>query len=179
MELLWVLRIDRIEMTKERQKQLVTLVVLALAAGLALAGKSGWRFPYLRRPGPAASIPTQEPQEAIYAMLEAARRGDVPAYLACYTGQMLSALEASVAESAAEGFARYLRDSNAAIKGVAVREPELLSGTEAKLRVEYVYQDRNEAQTVYLEKVAGRWKIARIDSAERIKTLVPYGTPVR
>lgn len=168
-------------MTKERQKQLVTVLVLALAAGLALAGKNGWRFPYFRASAPIAAVPTQEPapQDAIYTMLEAARTGNVQAYLACYRGQMLTALEASVAESTSAGFARYLRDSNAAIKGVAIREPELLSGSEARVRVEYVYQDRNEAQTMYLEKAAGSWKIARIDSAERIKSLVPYGTPVR
>jgi len=30
-----------------------------------------------------------------------------------------------------------------------------------------------------LEKTTGGWKIARVDSAERVKTLVPYGTPVQ
>jgi hypothetical protein len=47
------------------------------------------------------------------------------------------------------------------------------------VRVEYVYQDRNEAQTMYLEKASSGWKITRVDGAERVKTLVPYGTPVQ
>jgi hypothetical protein len=33
-------------------------------------------------------------------------------------------------------------------------------------------------QKMYLEKHGDRWKIARVDGAERVKTLVPYGTPV-
>jgi hypothetical protein len=32
---------------------------------------------------------------------------------------------------------------------------------------------------MYLERTPAGWKIARVDSAERIKTLVPYGTPVQ
>ncbi len=47
------------------------------------------------------------------------------------------------------------------------------------MRVEYVYQDRNEAQSMYLEKLSGAWKIARVEAAERVKTLIPYGTPVQ
>ena len=57
-------------------------------------------------------------------------------------------------------------------------EPEPVSDSEAKVRVEYVYLDRNESPTLLLRK-AGGWKIASVDSAQRVKTLVPYGTPVR
>ena len=88
-------------------------------------------------------------------------------------------LNESLAETTQAGFAKYLQDSNAAIKGVAISEPQALTDREVKVRVEYVYQDRNEAQTLYLEKAPGGWKIARVDGAERVKTLVPYGTPVQ
>ena len=47
------------------------------------------------------------------------------------------------------------------------------------MRGEYIYQDRNEAQTMYLEKGPTGWKISRADSDERVKTLIPYGTPVK
>lgn len=165
--------------TRERQKQLATLAVLVVAAGAALAGKNGWRRQSFRAATPApVPKPALAPRDAIYAMLDAARKGDVNAYLACYTGQMQTALETSIRESGAGAFARYLRDTNADVKGVAVNEPQSLGDTEVKLRVEYVYQDRNEAQAVYLEKAPAGWKIARIDAAERVKTLVPYGTPV-
>ena len=62
---------------------------------------------------------------------------------------------------------------------MALQEPQALTDREVKVRVEYVYQDRNEVQQMYLEKSGNNWKITRVDSAERIKTLVPYGTPVR
>ncbi len=34
-------------------------------------------------------------------------------------------------------------------------------------------------KNLYLEKSGLVWKIARVDAAQRIKTLVPYGTPVQ
>lgn len=119
------------------------------------------------------------PQDAIYSMLDAARVGDTGAYLRSYTGQMEASLKQSIAETTGAGFAKYLKDANAAIKGVAISEPQPLTDREMKVRVEYVYQDRNEAQTMYLEKQPDGWKIARVDGAERVKTLVPYGTPVQ
>jgi hypothetical protein len=41
-----------------------------------------------------------------------------------------------------------------------------------------VYRDRNEVQFVYLSRSSSGWKISRVDGAERIKTLVPFGTAV-
>jgi len=160
-------------MRQERFRQVVTIVVLAVAGASALAVKNVWR-----RTPPPLTTAQPAPQDPIYAMLDAARQGDVQSYLRCYTGPMRSALEVSVRESGAGGFATYLRNSNAAIKGVAVNEPERLSERECRVRIEYVYQDRNEVQNLYLEKAGSAWKIARVDGAERVKTLVPYGTPV-
>lgn len=159
-------------MMRERKARLATLLALAGALALVIGQKANWR--------PAAAPKTAPtPQDAIYAMLDAARAGDVKAYLASYTGQMEAGLKQSLAESSQSKFAAYLKDSNAAIKGVAISEPQSLTDREMKLRVEYVYQDRNEAQTMYLEKTAAGWKIARVDGVERVKTLVPYGTPVQ
>jgi hypothetical protein len=169
-------------MTNERKTQIVTIVVLAAAFGVVLAQKTGWNFSgvkmaeMVQSPAPKAE---PSPQDAIYAMLDAARIGDVKAYLASYTGQMDAALKQSLAETTEPGFAKYLRDSNAAVKGIAISEPQTLTDREVRVRVEYVYQDRNEAQTMYLEKGPAGWKIARVDGAERVKTLVPYGTPVQ
>jgi len=126
-----------------------------------------------------AAKPDPTPQDAIYAMLDAARAGDVKSYLAAYTGQMQTSLKQSLAETGEQGFAKYLKESNAAIKGIAIMEPQVLTDREMKVRVEYVYQDRNEAQFMYLERGTAGWKIARVDGTERVKTLVPYGTPVQ
>lgn len=169
-------------MRKERIAQILTVAVLAGAALIAVGRKNNWNVPDFRSSkaiAPAAPVTDPTPQDAIYAMLDAARAGDINGYLASYTGQMETSLKQSLAETTGPAFAKYLQDSNTAIKGVAISEPQTLTDREVKVRVEYVYQDRNEAQSVYLEKVAKNWKISRVDGAERVKTLVPYGTPVQ
>ena len=154
-----------------RKARIITIAILAIALALVIGKRTGWT-PTLRAK-PASSTP----QDVIYAMLDAAREGNTQKYLASYTGQMETSLKQAIAESS--DFGKYLKDSNAAIKGVAIMEPQQLTDREIKARVEYVFQDRNEVQYMYLEKMPGGWRISRIDSAERIKTLVPYGTPVR
>src|SRR5262249_4973433 len=98
-------------MTGERKTQVLTIAVLAIAGGIALA-----RLP--------RSKPPAGPVDAIYASMDAARAGDVKAYLACYTGGMRASLEQTVRESSTAAFAKYLRQENSAIKGVAVSEPQ-------------------------------------------------------
>jgi len=157
-------------MTRERKTHVITFAVLAAALAVAVAEKAPWK---------QATREPAGPQDAIYGMLDAARNGSVPAYLASYAGEMQASLQQSVRESGESAFAQYLRQSNAALKGVALSDPQLVNDSEATVRVEYVYQERNEAQTMHLGKVNGTWKITRVDGVERVKTLVPYGTPVR
>ena len=154
-------------MSADRKTQFVTVAVLLVAVGVAVVRKTA-----SRRPEPT-------PQDAIYSMLDAARTGDVRKYLAYYAGPMQATLRQTLTETTELAFAKYLQDSNAAIKGVAVSDPEKISDREARLRVEYIYQDRNEAQTMYLEKSPDGWKISRAETGDRIKTLIPYGTPVK
>lgn len=160
-------------MSKERKARIVTILILVVALGVVVVRKTdiGSSIRGLTQ----RADPT--PQDAIYAMLDAARTGDVKKYMANYTGQMEQSLQRARADSA--DFAKYLRDSNAALKGIAVIEPQALSDREVKARVEYVYEDRNEVQFFYLENSRQGWKISRVESAERVKTLVPYGTPVQ
>jgi hypothetical protein len=49
--------------------------------------------------------------------------------------------------------------------------------TEAQVRVEYVYGNRNEVQSVYLRKDL-RWRIVKVAGSEQIKTLEPFGSAV-
>jgi hypothetical protein len=165
-------------MSQQRKAQIVTIVILAAALGVALGRKNGWKLP-ASLPSPTRVAAEATPQDTIYAMLDAAREGSIKKYLASYTGQMEAALKQAISEQGDAAFTQYLKDSNAPIKGIAITEPQPLTDIEVKVRVEYVYQDRNEVQFMYLDKVAGAWKIARVDSTERIKTLVPYGTPVQ
>jgi hypothetical protein len=158
-------------MKRDRKAQLLTVAVLLAALAVGLARKTGWRLPEARAP--------QTPQDAVYAMLDAARAGDVKGYLASYTGPMQTALQQALAETTEPGFAKYLKDSNALIKGIAISDPQKITDVETQVKVEYVYQDRNEVQMMYLEKSPNGWKISRADSDQRVKTLIPYGTPVQ
>ena len=130
-------------------------------------------------PAIAARPAVSTPQNTVYSMLDAARSGDVPKYLDHYTGELAGSIRRAAAEQGELGFAQYLRQTNELIKGIAVNEPERIGEREVKLRVELVYGDRNEAQIFHLERPAGgEWKIKRLEAAERVQTLVPYGAPV-
>lgn len=166
-------------MTQQQKARSITLAVIAVALVVVVGQRAGWKLPAGATPfRPAAPPRPPEPRDAIYQMLDAARAGDDAAYLACFTGQMATALRQSRTEMGSQAFSRYLSDTNKEIKGIALSEPVSLTDREVRVRVEYVYQDRNEAQQIYLEKTADGWRIARVDSTERVKTLVPYGTPV-
>ena len=149
----------------ENRRKAQLLTILILSAGLTIA---------LLRKQPAVD-PT--PQDAVYAMLDAARAGNTQRYLSMYIDPMQTSLRRAASES--KDFGKYLRDSNTGVKGLAVNEPEKLADGRVKARVEYVFEDRNEVQSMYLEKTPQGWKIANVDSTDRVKTLVPYGTPVQ
>lgn len=159
-------------MTKERKAQAITVLVLAGGLGAALYRKG--TFDRMSLPAAISSQQRFEltPQDTIYTMLDAAREGNVEKFLGAYSGDLQSSLRRSVTP-------QYLKDMNSPIKGVALNDPAPISEREVKVRVEYVFQDRNEAQIFYLEEARGDWKITRVENSERVKTLVPYGTPVQ
>jgi hypothetical protein len=158
-------------MKRERKAQVATLAVLAGVLIFAIARNSGWRR--------GAPEPEATPQDTVYAVFEAAREGNVQRYLDGYAGQMAADLRQAVAEKGEDGFAAYLKGLNVPIRGIAITEPQAVSDREVKARVEFVYQDRNEVQVMYLERLDGKWKITRLEAAQRVKTLIPYGTPVQ
>jgi hypothetical protein len=157
--------------SRDQIAKLITALALAIIVALVL----------LRRP--SSSLNRRQtaagPAEAIYAMLDAARGGDITAYLSHYSGQMNATLRRAVADQGEAGFKNYLVSSNAAIKGVAVMDPRPVTDGEVAIQVEYVFQDRNERQMMYLENRGGAWTIYRVDASEHVKTTVPYGTPVQ
>jgi len=167
-------------MTRERQAQIATLAVLLGALGFVGVKRSGWRASAASLSNLVTARPPAggSPQDTVYRMMDAARDGDVRAYLGCYTGQMESALRQIVAEKGEAALAAYVRNFNASVKGVAIQEPQSTAEREVRLHVEFVYRDRNEAQLYYLQQSGGSWKIARQENAEGVKTLVPYGTTV-
>ena len=162
-------------MKSDRKARLATAALITALGAVVL-----WKQGAFQRVGIAAQeSPAPQPQDAIYQALDAIREGNLAKYIDAHTGTM----EASVRRTASEvGEARVLRalqERNAPLKGIAILEPERLSDREVKARVEYVFADRNEMQTYYLERSGEAWKIARVDGAQRIETLIPYGTPVK
>lgn len=160
-----------------RQARILTAVLLT-GLGLFLAVRDGRTGKSNPVPPPA---PQTTPQEAIYAMFDAARSGNVEEYAAQFNGAMASSIAQAIAEQGRARFAAYLEKTHGPVKGLAVDAPQQVSNREATARVEYVFADRNEAQLVHLERPGeGKaWKIARLDKVERVKTVVPYGTPAQ
>ncbi len=169
-------------MSKDAKAQVVTIALILAGLGV-IAWHQGGLEALRRSPsyesgffGIGRSKPV-EPRDVIYAMLDAARDGEVNDYLGCYAGQMERTLRQSLEEMGAERFSQFLMERNEDIKGIAMNAPKE-SGDRAEVRVEYVYADRNEVQEIYLERMAGDWKIARVSEIRRVETPVPYGTPV-
>ncbi len=169
-------------MSKDTRAQAITIALIAGVLGFIVWNQGG--FETLRRNSRQGSgffgvgTPKRaEPRDVVYRMLDAARDGMVDDYLECYAGQMERTLRQSLEEMGQQRFSEFLRERNRDIKGIAMNAP-IESGAEAEIRVEYVYADRNEVQDVYLRKVDGDWKIARVSDIRRVETPVPYGTPV-
>jgi hypothetical protein len=150
--------------------------VLALLL-LVILRTNGWRLPIFSRFSPSTASAPVGPEDAIYGMLDAARAGDTKAYLDAFSGSIHDQLVQVMKENAEPNFAAYLKSQNSAFQGVAVSVTDRPSDIEAQLRVEYVYGNRNEVQSVYLRKDS-RWRIVKVAGAEQVKTLVPFGGAV-
>ncbi len=157
-------------MRKDLAAKAITLLLVVGALAFVIWRKNGQGL---------AQASATSPQDTIYAMLDAARAGNTDAYLALYTGPMHAALAQTLTEKGTAGFKSYLQSGSALVKGVSLQGAKNISADEVQVRVEYVYEDRNEAQQVVLQRLPEGWKIARVDNEERMKTLVPYGTPVQ
>ncbi len=167
-------------MNRSRLTGIITALVIGVALLIGVAKSKGWRASDVSISQLTSRLTPREktPEDTIYAMLDAARLADPQAYLDCYTGQMKDQLGQTIKESGTAKFTDYLKTSNASVQGVALSPPQTVTDGLAKVRVEYVYRDRNEVQFVYLSRSGSGWKISKVDGAERIKTLVPFGTAV-
>jgi hypothetical protein len=166
------------ESTILNRKIVFTVFFVVALLVLVIVRTNGWRLPLRSWVTQSFSSAPATPEDAVYGMLDAARAGDTKTYLASFSGAMHDQLVQVVKESSETGFAAYLKSQNTAFQGVAVSVTGRPSDTEAQLRVEYVYSNRNEVQCVYLRKEASRWRIVKVAGSEQVKTLVPYGTAV-
>jgi hypothetical protein len=117
-------------------------------------------------------------EDTVYGMLDAARAGDTAVYVDTFSGPLQQQIQQAVRESGKTQFATYLTAQSSSFQSVALSVADQPSDVEARLRVEYVYVNRNEVQTFHLKKSGGRWKIVGISGTDQIKTLIPYGTAV-
>jgi hypothetical protein len=139
---------------------------------------NGWRFPDWSSWKILQSQPqSHTPEDAIYTMIDAARAGDTRAYLDAFSCSMKDDVAQVIKETGNSAFASYLT-RNAAFRGVAVNVIDRPSGGEARVRVEYVYAERNEVQNLYLKRDGARWRICSITGAEQRASPFPFGTQV-
>ena len=120
----------------------------------------------------------EEPEGAVWRMLDYSRTGSVEGYLDCFTGPTRAQLESTARGMTLPKFSDYLKESVARVKGVAVYDVARAGPHDAALVVEYVYQERNERQRMTLKLENGAWRIASADGSQRIQPLIPYGKPV-
>ena len=118
-----------------------------------------------------------QPEDLIWALIEAAQTGEAEAYLGCFGGGLRTQLDNTVQEMTPTGFSEYLRSSSDPLTGVAVYDVEVTNSDRANLTVEYVYRDATERQRMQLELFKGEWKIVDLDRSKRAKPLIPYGAP--
>ena len=157
-------------------KAVVTIAVLLGVLAGALLRSNHWQLPSAWNGWRAlvSKRAPSNPEDGIYAMFDAARSVNAPAYLDCFSGPLREQLAATAKEDAK--FKAYLISQNSAVQGMAVTVTDRPNADEARARVEYVYSDHNEVQNVRLKREGSRWKIVNIDGARAVQPLVPYGT---
>jgi hypothetical protein len=158
-------------------KVLLTFVFSTALLALAVFRNNGWQTQAWKT-WIVSQPKVSRPEDAIYGMLDASRTGDIKAYLDTFSGSMHDQLVQVVKENSDSRFSSYLKAQDAAFEGVAVAIIDQPNSEQAEARVEYVYQNRNEIQNIYLTKRRERWKIFKVTGVEPVKTLIPFGTAV-
>lgn len=148
-----------------------------LAATLALLAAAVY---FGRGQGEPAARPAASPGECLERMFAAAERGDVEAYLACFTGAEHRRLAAERDRQPRERFAAALVDSLRPLKGRAVNGPATVADQDerATLEIERIYEHHGERQSYGLRREAGGWRIDSVGAVERFQQAIAYGTPV-
>ncbi|MFZ0594616.1 MAG: hypothetical protein WAM39_29435 [Bryobacteraceae bacterium] len=159
-------------------KKILTLVVLTLSLAIAVARQKGWHLSSGMQLAWFSLKKAEGPDDATYKMLDAARAGDVKAYLNFFSGPLRAELAQTAKESPPNAFSNYLVRQSALLTGVAVTVLASPKEGESKVRLEYVYRDHSEVQDLTLHLEGGSWKIIRTAGSNQIKSLIRYGTIV-
>jgi hypothetical protein len=132
---------------------------------------------------PSPSPPVEEgvtPATPVEAAMEAAKRGDLDAYLAQFADPLKAQLTKTRAEKGDAYLRDYLKRLTTPIKGIAadLNRMETVRPDTVNLPVQFLYADHNETQTFQLRQQGAEWRICQIASARAAPTLIPYGTPI-
>lgn len=152
----------------------VLLMAVVLVAALASAAWQGGGLSRLSLRRAAA-----QPEDTVLAAFEAAKEGRDLDYLALFTGKMLTDLAGARREMGEERFRQYLRESASSVKGIALSDRADVEEGKVRVRVEYVYAEKNDVQhyTLRREGTPRRaWKVCDISATRRARTIIPYGT---
>jgi len=120
-----------------------------------------------------------QPDSVIWEMIDACRRGDVDAYLNCFTGDLRERLEKLACEQGKEKFSDYLKEMLQPIKNIALQQPKGFAKGDQAIVADFVFADRTEQQTFWVRRTKEGWKIVGVEAIKPVPVLVPYGTPVK
>ena len=146
-------------------------LTLVLIAGALYLGRGVSARPSSSAASPAACL------EQMYL---AAERGDVEAYLDCFTGAQRERLETELRAGSREVFAKEIAASVNGLKGRAINGPgqATIETDRARLEAERIYGQHAERQAYDFRREAGVWRIESLGAIQRFQPLIPYGTPV-
>jgi hypothetical protein len=162
-----------------KKPAVLTGIFLALLLGLIFLRTHGWKLPpNLTRILSGSRTTPATPEDTVYGMLDAARAGDTTVYVDTFSGPLQQQIQQAVRESGKRQFSSYLAGQSASFQSVALSVTDQPSDVEARLRIEYIYSNRNEVQMYHLRKFDSRWKIVGISGTDLTKTLIPWGTAV-
>src|SRR5580698_10117700 len=131
----------------------LTGIFLALLLGIVFLRTHGWRLPknvttlFSR----SRSTPAT-PEDTVYGMLDAARAGNTAVYVDTFSGPLQQQIQQVIRETGRTQFATYLTGQSSSFQSIALSVADQPSDVEARLRIEYVYANRNEVQTFHLRK---------------------------
>ncbi|HZW33974.1 MAG TPA: hypothetical protein VFF52_24840 [Isosphaeraceae bacterium] len=176
---------DRVPRAPARNRLLAGAITAAVIGLILWSGLRGGA-PGPTDPGPIAPGPSGAPEppspfadaEArLRDLLDRGHRGDVPGYLAGFTGALRDRLERAVRERGRDGFADDLRRAADARKSHAIFAAEPEGPDACRIVVEAVYPDRNERQTYRLEQTPSGWLVAAVEGVRSRSPAEKYGSP--
>lgn len=157
-----------------RHRSLLSVMVAAAVVAIVL---------WLARERPSnttASVAAADEtvERCLERMLEAARTGDLDAYLDCFDGELRDRLAGEIASRSRAAAAAELQSGEADLKSFATHPLVPPAEGEALVTLERIYARRHDLQRVRLRNRDGEWKIVELVPVDRIAPPIPYGTPV-